>query len=150
LSKISSVLATYTYIFHTAHCLFYDSGTETARDPRVEAVGEQGDYYDPLFTYKEGDEVSYFVSEDSEGDAADVGPSGAGTLKGSPMASSVLGWTTEGSASEGGLAVRVDSTKDFPMEPEGTDAAVEEVRGEIAAKAIEAISSFGNVLTFCE
>jgi len=40
LSKISSILATYTYIFHTAHCLFYDSGTETARDPRAEAVGE--------------------------------------------------------------------------------------------------------------
>jgi len=38
--------------------LSYDSGTKTA--------GEQGDYYDPLFTYKEGDEASYFVvSEDS-------------------------------------------------------------------------------------
>jgi len=40
LSKISSVLAAYTYIFHIAHCLFYDSGTETARDPRAEAAGE--------------------------------------------------------------------------------------------------------------
>ena len=66
------------------------------------------------------------------------------------MASSSLGWTTEGSTSEGGPAVRVDSAKDFPMEPEGTDVTVEEVRREAAAKAIEAISSFGNVLTFCE
>ena len=87
LSKISSILAIYSYIFHTAHCLFYDSGTETARDLKAEAVGEQGDYYDPLFTYKEGDEASYFVvSEDSGGDAADVGPSGAGTSKGNPIA----------------------------------------------------------------
>ena len=52
------------------------------RDPRAEAVGEQGDYYDPLFTYKEGDEPSYFVaSEDSGGDAADVGPSVLGPQK---------------------------------------------------------------------
>ena len=42
LSKASPVLATYSYIFRTAHCLFYDSGTETARDPRAEAVGEKG------------------------------------------------------------------------------------------------------------
>ena len=58
-------------------------------DTRTEAAGEQGDYYDPLFTYKEGDEASYFViSGDSEGDAADVGPSGVGASKESPMASS--------------------------------------------------------------
>ena len=106
----------------------YDSGTETVRDPRAEAVGEQGDYYDPLFTYKEGDEASYFVaSEDSGGDAADVGPSGVGTSKESPVASSSLGWTTEGSVSEGELAVRLNSAKNFPMEPEGIDAAVEKV-----------------------
>ena len=66
------------------------------------------------------------------------------------MASNSIGWTTGGSASEGGPAVRLDSAKNFPMEPEGTDAAVEEVRREAAVKAIEAISSFGNVLTFCE
>ena len=66
------------------------------------------------------------------------------------MASSSLGWTTEGSASEGGPTVRVDSAKDFPMEPEGTDAGVKEVRREAAAMAIEAISFFGSVLTFCE
>ena len=63
-------------------CLFYDTGTETAGEPGTRTVGEQGDYYDPLFTYKEGDEASYFVvSEDSRGDAADVGPSGAGNLE---------------------------------------------------------------------
>ena len=66
------------------------------------------------------------------------------------MTSNSIGWTTEGSASEGGPAVRVDSGKDFPMEPEGTDAAVEEVRRETTAKATEAISSSGSALTFCE
>ena len=36
------------------------------RDPRAEAAGEQGEYCDPLFTYREGDEASYFtVSEES-------------------------------------------------------------------------------------
>ena len=46
------------------------------KDPRAEATGEQGEHYDPLFTYKKVDEASYFVaSEDSGGDAADVGPS---------------------------------------------------------------------------
>ena len=64
------------------------------------------------------------------------------------MASSCIGWTTEVSTSEGGPAVRLDSAKNFPMEPEGTDAAVEEVRRETAAKAIEAISSFSNTLIF--
>ena len=79
------------------------------RSPRADTVGEQGEHYDPLFTYKEGDEAFYFaVSEGSGGDAADVGPSGAGTLKGSSEASSSFGWTTEGLASEGGLAIRVD------------------------------------------
>ena len=61
----------------------------------------------PLFTYKEGDEAGYFaVSEESGGNAADVGPSGAGTSKGNSETSSSLGWTTEGSASEGGLTIR--------------------------------------------
>ena len=40
LSKISSIFATHTYIFHTAHCFFYDSGTKTVRDPGAEAIGE--------------------------------------------------------------------------------------------------------------
>jgi len=82
--------------------------------------------------------------------AADVGPSGIGASKGSPMASSSLGWTTEGSASEGGPAVRVDSAKDFPMEPEGTDAVVEEFQIETTAKAVEAIPPLGNILIFRE
>ena len=77
--------------------------------------------------------------EESGDDAADVGPSGAGTLKGSPEASSSFGWTTEGSASDGGPAFRVDSAKDFPIEPVKTDA---------AAKTIEATLSYGTVLTF--
>ena len=68
------------------------------RSSRAEAAGEQGEHYDPLFTYREGDEAGYFaVSEESGGDAADVGPSGAGTSKGSPVASSSFGWITEGS-----------------------------------------------------
>jgi len=62
-SKISYVLTTYSYIFHTAHCLFHDSGTETVRDPRAEAVEEQGEYYDPLFTYREGDELATSPSQ---------------------------------------------------------------------------------------
>ena len=107
--------------------------------PRAETVGEQGDHYDPLFTYKEGDEAGNFtVSEGSGGDAADVGPSGAGTSKGSLEASSSFGWTTEGSASEDGSAIRVDSAKDFPMEPVETD---------VAAKTSEATLSFGIVLS---
>ena len=44
-----------------------------------------------MFTYKEGDEASYFViSEDSGGEAANVGPLGAGTSKGSPMSRTSL------------------------------------------------------------
>ena len=132
-------------------CLSYDSGTEIAREPRTEAAREQGDSYDPLFTYKEGDEASYFVvSEDSRGDTADIGPSGVGISKGSPMASRSLGWTTEASASEGELAVPPASAKNIPMEPEGIDAAVEEVRGEIATEAVEAVSLLGNILIFCK
>ena len=93
-----------------------------------------------MFTYKEGDEAGYFAVLEEPGDnAADVGPLGAGTSKGSPETSSSFGWTTEGSASEGGPAIRVDSAKDFPMEHVETDA---------AAETIEATSSFGTVLTF--
>jgi len=72
-------------------CLSYDSGTKAARGQRAEAAREQGDSYDPLFTYKEGDEASYFVvSKDSGGAAADVGPLGVGTSKGRPLASSSI------------------------------------------------------------
>ena len=62
------------------------------RSPRAETDREHGEHYDPLFTYKEGDEAGYFaVSEESGDDAADVGPSGAGTSKGSPAASNSFG-----------------------------------------------------------
>ena len=64
--------------------------------------------------------------------------------------SSSFGWTTEGSASEGGPPVHVDSAKDFPMDPEGLDAVVDGFQRETAATIVEAISSFGSVLTFCE
>ena len=71
-------------------------------DTGTEAAGKQGDYYDPLFTYQKGDEASYFVvSEDSEGDAAGIGPSGVGVSKESPMTSSSRGWFIEPSANEG-------------------------------------------------
>ena len=104
-----------------------------------------------MFTYKEGEEASYFVvSADSRGDASDVGPSGAGTSKGSLMASSSIGWTTEASASEGELAVPPASAKNFPMEPDGIDAVVEEVWRETATEAVEAISFLGNTFIFCE
>ena len=86
--------------------------------------------------------------EDSRGDAADVSPSGLGTPKGSPLASSFIGWTTEGSTSEGGPTVRLDSVKKFSLELERTDAAVEEVQRETATKAIKVILSFGNTLIF--
>ena len=79
-------------MFGKAYYLLCDSGTEAVRSPRAEAVGGQGEHYDPLFTYKEGDEAGYFaVSEGSGGNAADVGPSGVGTFKGSPVASSSFG-----------------------------------------------------------
>jgi len=58
--------------------LIWDTGTEVG--------GEQGDYYNPLFTYREGDEASYFVSDELEGYAADIDPSGAREGKESPMA----------------------------------------------------------------
>ena len=69
---------------------------------------------------------------------ADIGPSGAGTSKGSPEASSSIGWSTGYSASESEPAVRADSAKNFPIEPLETDAADE---------MFEATSSFGIVLT---
>jgi len=74
--------------------LIWDTGTEVA--------GEQGDYYDLLFAYREGDEASYFVSDEPEGYTADISPSGAGEDKESPMASSSRELVTEPGASEGG------------------------------------------------
>ena len=75
---------------------------------------------------------------------------GVGTSKGSLLASSSIGWTTEGSTSEGEPAVPLDSAKNFPIEREVIDAAVEEVQRETAAEAVGAISFLGNTLIFCE
>jgi len=126
-------------MFRMAYYLLLDTGAEAATSPRAWAIGEQGEYYDPLFTYKEGGKAGYFVaSEESGGHEADVGPSGAGASKGSPVASSSFGWSTEDSASESGSAIRVDSAKNFPIEPIESDA---------AAKTFEATSPFGIVPT---
>ena len=104
---------------------------------RAEATREHGEHYDPLFTYREGAEAGYFaVSKESGGNAADVGPSGTGTSKGSHVASSSFGWTTEDSASRSGSAIRIDSSKDFLMGP---------VESDVTAKMFEVTSSFGIV-----
>ena len=125
-------------MFRTAHYLLYDSCTKAVRSLIAKTVGEQGEHYNPLFTYKEGDEAGYFaVLEGSGGDAADVGPSGAGTPRGSSKASSSFGWITEGSTSDGEPTIRVDSAKDFLMEPIETDT---------AARTIEVTLSFGTIV----
>ena len=104
-------------------------------DAGAEAAGEQGEHYDPLFTY--GTEAGSFAHpKESGGDVADIGPSGAGTPRGSPVASSSVGWSTGDSAS--GPAIRVDSAKNFPMEPLETDAADE---------MFEVTSAFGMTTT---
>jgi len=88
----------------------------------AEAVGEQGEHYDPLFTY--GTAVGFSThSEESGGDAADIDPSGAGTSKGSPVASSSVEWSMGDSAN--GPAIHVDSAKNFSIEPIETDATEE-------------------------
>jgi len=102
----------------------------------AEAAGEQGEHYDPLFTYGAA-AGSPAHSEESGSGAADVGPSGVGTSKRSPEASSSIGWSTGYSASESEAVVRADSGKNFPMEPLETGAADE---------MFEATSSFGIVV----
>ena len=74
--------------------LIWDAGTKIA--------GEKEDYYDPLFTYREGDEASYFIFDKPKGCLADVSPSGVGEGKESPMASSSRELVVEPVASEGG------------------------------------------------
>jgi len=101
----------------------------------AEAFGEQGEHYDPLFAYGAA-AGSFAHSEESGGDAADIAPSGAGTSKGSPVASSSARWSTGDSAS--GPVIRVDSAKNFPMEPLETDATDE---------MSEATSAFGMTTT---
>ena len=77
--------------FHVIDLLIWDAGTK--------AAGEQGGYYDLLFMYREGDEASYFVSDEPEGREADVGPSSVGEGRESLIASSLGGLTTEPVAS---------------------------------------------------
>jgi len=101
-------------VFQITHHLLLVAGAE--------AVGEQGEHYDPLFTYGTAADSSAHLEESGSG-AADVGPSGVGTPRGSPMASSSIGWSTEDSASR--PAIRTDSGKNFAMEPIETDAADE-------------------------
>jgi len=116
-------------VFQITYYLLLDVGAE--------AAGEQGEHYDPLFTY--GTEAGSFAHpEESGGDAADIGPSGAGTSKGSPVASSSIGWSTGYSASESGPAIRADSAKNFPME---------RLEPDVADEMFEATSSFGIVPT---
>ena len=128
--------------------------------------GEQGDYYDSLFTYKEGDEASYFISDEPEGHVTDVGPSGAGEGKKSPMASSSRELVTEPVESEGepGVTITVEALKNdelllepasgdlakpgassatvgvSSMEPVEVSTAVEEARKDIVEEAIGAMS----------
>ena len=125
---INSILIIHSYVFQTAHCLLYDSETEAVKDPRAEAAGEQGGIMIPCSLIEKAMAGYFAVSEESGGDAADVGPSSAGTSKRSLVASSSFGWTTEGSASEGEPAVRVDSVKDFPMDPERTESLLKDFR----------------------
>ena len=92
--------------------LIWDTGTAV--------VGQQGVYYDPLFTYREGDEPSYFISDEPEGYAADVGPSDAGEGKESPMASSSRELVAEPVVSEGGpgTAITTEALRTDELLPE--------------------------------
>jgi len=44
------------FYLYAGNLLIWNTGTEVAR--------KQEDYYDPLFTYREGDEASYFIISD--------------------------------------------------------------------------------------
>ena len=90
----------------------------------AEAVGEQGEHYDPLFTYRAAASSSAHSQESGSG-AADVDPSGVGTSKGSSVESSSVEWSAGDSAGESGPATYVESGKNFPMGPLDSDAADE-------------------------
>jgi len=171
LGKISSLLQDFFNIFlylYAANLLI--CATET------EVVGEQRDYYDPLFTYREGDEASYFViSDKSEGGAVDVGPSGASEDKESPMASSSREQFAEPAGSEGELdiapateAPRTDevlpettsgaspaTARVSSMEPIGVSTVVEGAPEDIVVEAVGAMSvmtstPLGNIIVTCK
>jgi len=99
-----------------------------------EEVGETGEHYDPLFTYRAAASPSAH-SEESKSGAADVGPSGIGTSKGSPIKSSSVEWPSGDSAGESEPAAYRESGKDFPMGPLDSD------------EAVEATSALGMILT---
>ena len=54
-------------MFRTAYYLLRDVGAEAVTSPRAEAVGEQGEHYDPLFAYNEGHEAGYFAVPEESG-----------------------------------------------------------------------------------
>ena len=117
-----------------------------------------------MFTYREGDKASYFViSEDFEGGTTDVGPSGVGTSKESPMASSFREWITEPSASEGEPDIPVmEAVRTGEILPEvasgasPTTAKVSSMEpAGVSVAAVEAVSlmissPLGNTLAICK
>ena len=128
-----------------------------------------------MFTYKEGDEASYFViSDESEGGTADVGPSDAGGDKESPMASSSREWVTEPTASEGrpdipameafmigevlpkiASGASPATARVSSMEPIGVSTAVEGAPEDIVVEVVGAMSvmtstPLGNIIVTCK
>ena len=76
-----------------------------------------------MFTYREGDEAGYFVSDEPGDHAADVGPSGAGKGRESLMVSSSRGLVTEPVASatvegESGAAIITEALRTDELLPE--------------------------------
>ena len=145
------------------------------RDTGTEVAGEQGDYYDPLFTYKQGDIASYFViSDESEGSVADVGPSSAGECKESLMALSSKVWVVEPMLSEEELDIpATEAFKTDEVLPETAfgaslttarvssielvevSTAVEGASGDIVIEAVGAMSvmtspPLGNIIVICK
>jgi len=117
LGKISScsILFSYSLFSHVTNMLSWDTGIEIAE--------EQGDYYNPLFTYREGDEASYFINFDEpKGCAADAGPSDAGEDKESLMTSSSRELVAGPVGSEGGLdiALATEALRNDELLPETT------------------------------
>ena len=114
-------------------------------DTRSEIAGEQRDYYDPLFTYRESDEDGYFIiSDESEGGGADAGPSGAGEDKESPMASSFRELVVELEASEGGpdVALATEALRTDELLPETASG---DLAGASASPATAEVSSMGPI-----
>ena len=62
---INSVLIIHSYVFQTAHYLLYDSETEAVKDPRAEAVGEQGSIMIPCLLIEKAMRLAIFPSQKS-------------------------------------------------------------------------------------